>query len=89
VYTNIHDDTFVEVYTICGYLQFFQIIGYVFLIILYYGYNITIVVLNLLVCKLMKPMVMSCREMSLMEFDELALDGQNYPTWASNIVDGH
>jgi hypothetical protein len=26
-----------------------------------------------------------CRDMSTKEFEELALDGHNYPTWASDI----
>jgi hypothetical protein len=26
-----------------------------------------------------------CRDMSTKEFDELALDGHNYPAWASDI----
>jgi hypothetical protein len=36
-------------------------------------------------CKLMDVHGNDCRNMSTKEFEELALDGHNYPTWASAI----
>jgi hypothetical protein len=35
--------------------------------------------------KLMDVHGNDCRNMSTKEFEELALDGHNYPTWASDI----